>query len=110
LTVEGRSDCLSLLQDRSIDAATTDESILSGLAAQDPTLEIVGEGFHDQPYGLAISFDHPDLTRFVNGVLEEIKANGRWTEIFERWLGREGPLGEEGLEIGPPPVARYRDR
>jgi hypothetical protein len=46
----------------------------------------------------------------VNGVLEEIKANGRWTEIFERWLGREGPLGEEGLEIGPPPVARYRDR
>jgi polar amino acid transport system substrate-binding protein len=37
VTVEGRSDCLSLLQDRSIDAATTDESILSGLAAQDPT-------------------------------------------------------------------------
>ena len=63
------TDCLVLLQQGQVAAISTDDSILAGLAAQDPWTKIVGPRFSSEPYGLAISKQHPDFVRFVNAVL-----------------------------------------
>ena len=109
VAVDGRTDCLSLLQQGKVDALTTDDTILTGFAAQDPTVAIVGEGFHQQPYGLAISKDRPELTRFVNHLLAEMMADGRWLDIFGHWVGQGGVLGDDGLVGLEPPTPHYRD-
>ncbi len=97
------ADCLVLLQLGEVDAVSTDDALLAGMAAQDPRTEIVGPRFTEEPYGIAISKDHPDLVRFVNAVLERRAADGRWRASYERWLT---PL----VGAAPaPPTPQYRD-
>ncbi len=92
------TDCLVLLQQGDVVAISTDNSILDGLAAQDPFTKVIGKPLTDEPYGLAISKQHPEFVRFVNAVLEQLRTNGQWGQIYQRWLGTPVP---------PPPKAQY---
>jgi len=97
------TDCLVMLQQNQIDAVSTDDTILAGLAAQDPFTEVVGKPISAEPYGMAIPKDQPEFVRFVNGVLERMRADGTWAAIYNKWLS-------ELLGPAPaPPQARYRD-
>ena len=100
VSVSDWTDCLVMLQQGQVDAISTDNTILAGLAAQDPTTQLVGSGFSSEPYGLAMSQQAPDLVRFVNGVLEQIRSNGRWTALFRS----NNLLGPDSA-----PPARYKD-
>jgi len=94
-------DCMVLLQQGQIDAVSTDDAILAGFAAQDPATHVVGPAFAAAPYGIGIGKANADLVRFVNGVLEKVRADGTWTAIYQRWLSPLGPAPA-------PPVARYQ--
>jgi polar amino acid transport system substrate-binding protein len=85
--VAQRTDCLVDLQQGTVDAVTSDDTILLGFQAQDPFTKIVGPDISPQPYGMAINKSHPEFVRFVNGVLARIRANGTWQHIYQRWLG-----------------------
>jgi polar amino acid transport system substrate-binding protein len=100
--VAGWTDCLVMLQQNQVDAISTDDTILAGLKAQDPFTEIIGNRFTEEPYGMAISRDSPEFTRFVNAVLEQLRSNGEWTRIYNTWL-----LDLLGAP-GPPPPATYK--
>ena len=79
--------CLVLFQQGKVDAITGDDTVLAGLAAQDPYVEVLqGPAFTSEPYGLGISKAHPEFVRFVNKVLEDVKADGRWKASYNRWL------------------------
>ncbi|GAA3884812.1 glutamate ABC transporter substrate-binding protein [Saccharothrix violaceirubra] len=93
------SDCLVLLQQGQVDAISTDNPILAGLVAQDPFTRIVGEPFAAEPYGMAFPQGHEDFVRFVNAVLERLRADGTWASIHRRWLGAPPA----------PPTPSYRD-
>ncbi|MEU4623736.1 glutamate ABC transporter substrate-binding protein [Actinoplanes sp. NPDC023801] len=93
--------CLVAFQLGEVDAISTDDTILAGLAAQDPYAKVVGERFTEEPYAIGIAKTHPEFTRFVNGVLERLRADGTWKSIHDRWLGAFGPAPQ-------PPAARYR--
>ncbi len=81
------TDCLVLLQQGDVAAISTDDSILDGLAAQDPWTKLVGPQLTDEPYGLAISRQHPEFVRFVNAVLEQLRTNGQWAASYRHWIG-----------------------
>jgi polar amino acid transport system substrate-binding protein len=83
-------DCLVALQEGTIHAISTDDSILLGFKAQDPNTRIIGSSLADVPYGIAISRAHPDFVRFVNGVLAQLRANGTWRRLYDLWLGHKG--------------------
>ena len=93
------TDCLVLLQQGDVAAISTDDSILAGLAAQDPWTKIVGPRFSNEPYGLAISKQHPDFVRFVNAVLQRMRTDGQWAASYARWVGTPVPA---------PPPAHYQ--
>ncbi|MFD9738565.1 glutamate ABC transporter substrate-binding protein [Umezawaea sp. NPDC059074] len=102
VSVANWTDCLVMLQQGQVDAVSTDDTILAGLAAQDPYTEMVGPQFTQEPYGMAMPKANEDFVRFVNGVLERLRTDGTWTAIHQRWLG--------GLDRdATPPVAKYRD-
>jgi len=95
------SDCLVLLQQHEVDAVTTDDTILAGMAAQDPNVKIVGGKITDEPYGIGIPKQSEDMVRFVNGVLEKSIRDGQWQASFNRWLAAAG-------EQASPPSPEYR--
>jgi polar amino acid transport system substrate-binding protein len=78
--------CLVRLQQGEVDAVSTDDTILAGLAAQDPYTEVLGSRFTEEPYGLGISKDHPEFVGFVNGVLAQLRADGTWQQLYDHWL------------------------
>jgi polar amino acid transport system substrate-binding protein len=96
------ADCLVTLQQRQVDAVSTDDSILAGLVSQDPYLHIVGPNMGTQPYGVGVNLDNTGLVRFVNGTLERIRRDGTWNTLYRKWLTVLGPAPA-------PPSPRYSD-
>ncbi len=96
------ADCLVTLQQRQVDAVSTDDSILAGLVSQDPYLHLVGPNMGTQPYGIGIKLDNTGLVRFVNGTLERIRRDGTWNALYRKWLTVLGPAPA-------PPSPRYVD-
>lgn len=103
--VPARADCLMLLQEGQVDALAGDDAILAGMAVQDPSVEVRGEVFSAEPYGLGLPPGHPEWVRYVNAVLEEVRSSGRWEELYDQWLGEVPGLASEAT----PPRPTYRD-
>jgi len=96
------ADCLVALQQRQVDAVSTDDSILAGLVSQDPYLHIVGPSMAKEAYGIGINKENTGLVRFVNGTLERIRRDGTWNTLYRKWLTVLG-------SAPAPPVPRYED-
>ncbi|WP_244932183.1 glutamate ABC transporter substrate-binding protein [Nocardioides sp. W7] len=79
--------CLVLFQNGEVDAITGDDTVLAGLAAQDPYAVVPQqEKITDEPYGIGVNADNVDLVRFVNDVLERMRTDGSWQASYDRWL------------------------
>lgn len=100
VSVPGWTDCLVMLQQNQVEAVSTDDTILAGLAAQDPFTKVVGPTFSPEPYGIGIPKGQPEFVRFVNAVLDQMRANGDWAKIYNKWLPGPAPA---------PPAPLYRD-
>ncbi|MBW3610616.1 MAG: glutamate ABC transporter substrate-binding protein [Actinobacteria bacterium] len=96
--------CADAMRDGRVDAVTTDNVILLGLVEQygAEVFEVVGDPFTTEPYGIGIPKGDDQFRTFINDRLEEIYANGEWTEAFKRTVGA---VTDEIPE--PPPVDRY---
>lgn len=103
LTVPSWADCLVVLQQRQVEAVSTDDTVLAGLAVQDPATEVVGPNLSTEQYGIGIAQGADDLVRFVNGTLERIRNDGTWNRLYRRWLA--AALGDAAV----PPLPRYQD-
>jgi polar amino acid transport system substrate-binding protein len=78
------TDCMVLWQQGQVDAIAADDAILAGLKVQDPNAKIVGDTTVEaEPYGLAVSTEHKDFAAFINGVLEEMRRSGGWTQAYK---------------------------
>jgi polar amino acid transport system substrate-binding protein len=94
------TDCMVLLQQGQVAAISTDNSVLIGLAHQDPDTTMISRPFTCEPHGLAMS-NAPgarDFVRFVNGVLEQMRTDGEWQRLYNYWIAPH--LGPQAL---PPP-------
>jgi polar amino acid transport system substrate-binding protein len=94
--------CLVLLEEYKVDAILFDDTVLAGFTEQDPYVKVIGSKLTQEPYGIAMSLQHPEFVRFVNAVLEQIRANGTWQGVYNRSFSSLGPPPA-------PPAARYRD-
>jgi glutamate transport system substrate-binding protein len=95
--VPGYSDCLRLLVvDKSVDAVSTDDSLLAGFANQPQykgRVRLLGKRFtsHREKYGIGIAKgDRADI-ELINEVLTQMIRDGRWEQIVRKHLGAEAP-------------------
>lgn len=102
ISVVNWADCLVAMQQRELDAVSTDDSILAGLVEEDPYLHIVGPNMANQPYAVGINLGNTGLVRYVNGTLERIRRDGTWNTLYRKWLTVLGPAPA-------PPAPRYAD-
>ena len=86
--VDTYSECLELLQNKAIDAISTDDVILTGMIIQDDTLEMVGPKLTTEPYGVGIKDGDKQMKTFVDGVLANVEEDGRWEDTYQEWVGQ----------------------
>ena len=87
MTAANDTDCMVKFQNGETDAITTDDTVLAGLAAQDPYAEVLAsERLTEEPYGIGVNAEHVDLVRFINAMLERMRADGSWQASYDRWL------------------------
>jgi polar amino acid transport system substrate-binding protein len=99
---DNHTGCLVMFQQGEVAAITGDDTVLAGLAAQDPYASVPEQtAFTAEPYGLGINSKNVDFVRFVNAKLAEMRSDGEWTTIYNRWLA--DPLGP----APSPPKAVY---
>ena len=94
------SDCLVLLEENKVSGISTDDTILAGLAQQDPNLEVLPAQLETEPYGIAVAHGATDLEGYVNGVLAQYESDGGWAASYARWF-------KDGLGAASPPIAQY---
>jgi glutamate transport system substrate-binding protein len=96
------SNCLGPLRSGEVDAVTTDNVILAGLADQNAgEFEVVGNPFTAEPYGIGLAKDDTEFRDFINDVLEESYEDGTWAAAWEATAGSVLETPE------PPAVDRY---
>jgi glutamate transport system substrate-binding protein len=101
---ETYSQCRDQVLDGSIDSMTTDGSILLGYAAENPDeLEVVGDPFSEERYGVGYSKDKPELCQFIVDTIKEAEDDGDWAKAFEATLGKSGVETPEPPKMDPCP-------
>ena len=96
---ETYSQCAEDVLNGTVEAMSTDGSILLGLAAQNEgELKVVGEEFSEERIGVGYSPESPEMCEWINSVLEESFEDGSWAAAFE------ATLGGEGVETPEPPA------
>ncbi|MBM7868182.1 transporter substrate-binding domain-containing protein [Heliobacterium gestii] len=73
------------------EAMTTDNSILMGFATDEPDYVLVGGLFTEEPYGFGFQKGHPEWVKYVNDFMKEMKANGKYDELYKKWFKQDPP-------------------
>ena len=81
------------------DAAGYDEPILRNIAAKNPGLTVLPEKVTVDDYGFAVQLANHDLKAAIDTVVAELRRNGTYAAMMERWLprtGRPAPMPDVG--------------
>ena len=96
------SQCVDKVLDGTVEAMTTDGTILAGYAAQNEgQLKVVGEPFSEERIGVGYSKDHPEMCQWIVDTLTAANEDGTWAEAFEANLGASGVETPEFPEMDP---------
>ncbi|MFG2713377.1 glutamate ABC transporter substrate-binding protein [Streptomyces goshikiensis] len=98
----GYSECLTGLENKSLDALTTDNSILAGFAAQEKNkgkFKLVGLNLSDEPYGIGLKKGDKDLQTKVNAALKKMVADGSWQKAVDTNFGPANYKAEPAPQI-----------
>lgn len=100
---EHHMDAVEALLDGKVAAFTGDGVALEGFAADRP-LEVVGNHFSEEPYGVAVPKGDRRLLDLVNATLAKMAADGTFAAIYAKWFGEDlapYPLDEIDLATNP---------
>lgn len=96
------SACLTGLQNKAIDALTTDDSILAGYAAQSQfkgKFKLGGFKMTNENYGIGVK-KGSDLKAKINKALEEMVSSGDWQKAVDKNFGPANYKNEPAPKIG----------
>ncbi|MFJ1704150.1 glutamate ABC transporter substrate-binding protein [Kitasatospora sp. NPDC088346] len=98
IVVENQLDCLVLMQLGKVDATLTDAVLAAAQAAQDPTVEAVGETLLAGWMGVVVNQADTDLVAWVNQALLDYRADGGWRRSYDHWLAASMGASPEPYE------------
>ncbi|MEJ7774093.1 MAG: glutamate ABC transporter substrate-binding protein [Nocardioidaceae bacterium] len=85
------SECVEQLENSTVDVLTTDGAILLGYAAENPDeLEVVGEPFSEERYGIGYELGDTEMCEFITMTIQDAMDDGLWADAFEATLGQSG--------------------
>jgi len=99
----GYSECISGLQAGSVDALTTDDSILAGFAAQEQykgQFKLAGLKLSNENYGIGVKKGDTATVDKINAALEKMVSDGAWEKAVTENFGPANYKNEPAPKIG----------
>jgi glutamate transport system substrate-binding protein len=85
------SECVEKVLDGTVQAMSTDGTILAGYAAQNEgELKVVGEEFSEERIGVGYSQDYPEMCQWIVDTITAAHEDGTYEEAFNATLGPSG--------------------
>jgi glutamate transport system substrate-binding protein len=84
---EGNSQCVQAVRQGRAAAYVNDQSLLVGVHYRDASMQVVGQPFTADLYGIGVPKQSPEMKKFVNAWLEKIERSGLWTKLWKATLG-----------------------
>ena len=85
------SECVEKVLDGTVQAMSTDGTILAGYAAQNEgELKVVGEEFSEENIGVGYSIDRPEMCQWIVDTITAAYEDGTYEEAFNATLGPSG--------------------
>ncbi|MFE2037909.1 glutamate ABC transporter substrate-binding protein [Streptomyces scopuliridis] len=101
-SVGGYSECLTGLENKAVDALTTDDSILAGYASQQEhqgKFKLAGLKLSDEPYGIGLKKGDADLQKKINAALTKMESDGSWEKAVKANFGPANYKNEPAPKI-----------
>ncbi|MGO4463619.1 glutamate ABC transporter substrate-binding protein [Streptomyces sp. M-16] len=98
----GYSECLTGLENKAVDALTTDDSILAGYAAQEKNkgkFKLVGLKMSNENYGIGLKKGDKELQTKINAALRKMVSDGSWEAAVKKNLGPADYKNEPAPQI-----------
>lgn len=83
-------DAVLAVKTGKVDAAAYDEPILRNIAGKHPDLIVLDEMITLDSYGFAVRLGDTNLKNTIDEVLTELRLNGIYDDMLDRWLPNEG--------------------
>ncbi|MER6997465.1 glutamate ABC transporter substrate-binding protein [Streptomyces sp. NPDC000410] len=99
----GYSECLTGLENKAVDALTTDDSILAGYASQasfQGKFKLAGFKMTNENYGIGLKKGDSDLKKKIDAALTKMVADGSWDKAVKANFGPAGYKNEPAPKIG----------
>lgn len=85
------SACIDSLREGNVDAVSTDNLILAGFLAEDPSsFRLVNHPFTDEKYGVGLPHGDVRACEAVNKAISEMYQDGTARELLDTWFGETG--------------------
>ncbi|GEK20663.1 glutamate ABC transporter substrate-binding protein [Cellulomonas xylanilytica] len=101
----GYAECVTALTAGTVDAVTTDDIILAGLAAvpaNEGKVKVVGNPFSEENYGVGLPKES-DQCEAINEAITKMVDDGTWQELLDKNVGASGYKANE--DLNPPTPA-----
>ncbi|MFJ5547265.1 glutamate ABC transporter substrate-binding protein [Streptomyces sp. NPDC093225] len=98
----GYSECITSLENGSVDALTTDDSILAGYAAQPQfkgKFKLVGLKLSDEHYGIGLKKGDKELQTKINAALQDMVKDGSWDKFVKANFGPANYKNEPAPQV-----------
>lgn len=82
-------DAFTALESGQIDGVINDLPVSAYIVKDKPELNIVKEIKTDESYGIAFRLDDTQLRDAVNKALKELKDDGGYDKVYEKWFGKK---------------------
>jgi polar amino acid transport system substrate-binding protein len=84
--VEKNQQMFSLVDIGRVDAAVTGKPAAFQYARTKGGVKILNDQLTSEQYGIAVQKDQPQLTTAINGALDQLKANGTYAALVNKWF------------------------
>ncbi|MFH8518973.1 glutamate ABC transporter substrate-binding protein [Streptomyces gelaticus] len=99
----GYSECLTGLENKVVDALTTDDSILAGFASQQNfqgKFKLAGFKMTNENYGIGLKKGDADLKKKIDAALTKMVSDGAWDKAVKDNFGPANYKNEPAPKIG----------
>lgn len=99
----GYSECLTGLENKAVDALTTDDSILAGYAAQKEfqgKFKLAGFKMSNENYGIGLKKGDAELKKKIDAALTKMVSDGSWEKAVKANFGPANYKNEQAPKVG----------